>query len=85
MKERLTIEDHKKYGEMLKKMYLDSMELFIAFSNSYPKSSRVVRKLRTLHEIVIQVKSDAENELFRSHPEIGQEGLDFYYGAKRNE
>jgi len=85
MKKGLSIEDHKKYGEMLKKMYIDSMDIYIAFCNSHPHSRRVCKQLDKLHNAIIQVKSEAENELFRYHPSLGHEGVYFYYGAVRKD
>jgi len=84
MKKGLNIETHRKHGEILKRMYLDSMDLVVACSHAYPKNNRLNNQLRKLHNVIIQVKSEAENEMFADHPSIGHEGIYIYYGAKRD-
>jgi hypothetical protein len=84
MKKGLNIEDHRKHGKILKRMYLDSMDLVVACSHAYPKNNRLNNQLRKLHNTIIQVKSEADRELFKDHPSISNaEGFEIYYNVDK--
>ena len=84
MKKGLSVEDHKKQGAILKTMYLDSIDMLVTCSRAYPKNNRLNIQLRKLHNIIIQIKSEADNMLFKDHPSaLLMDGCGIYYGANR--
>jgi len=81
-KKGLTLDEHKQYGKMLKQIYADSMQLSIAYGAAYPKNKRVNQQLWKLYTTLVQVISEADNELFSDHPHLGFEGVHCYYGTE---
>ena len=82
MKKGLTLEEHKEYGKILKRMYADSMQLLTAFGNVYPKNKRVNKQLWKLYNTIVEVKSEADNELFSDHPTVNNTALNCYFGPE---
>lgn len=60
-----------------------SSEVIATLSEVMPKQD--YRKIMLAMDRVNQVCSDAEDRMFREHPELGDEYIDVFYGALKND
>lgn len=78
MKKGISLEEHIMCGAILKRMGNDISKLLTLMSVGYTSNSKLNKKLWRIRDDIVSVKSEAENAMFREHPE--KASIKVYYG-----
>lgn len=74
----LTADRHAQIGTDLKNAHHLIVGAVVAFANAYPKNDPLVRELEKALRSLDDVRSDAEDRLYREHPD--EATTNHYYG-----
>lgn len=79
---KLTEDEHKVIGTLLKRQDKEIRELLIDISHRYGVSSKPARLIEKLYHLHGKMRSEMDNQLFRDYPDIvSWQGV--YYGDAR--
>ena len=78
-KPRFTIEQHRQYGAMLKRMQQDLLDLEVELSSAFPHDIPATKTAAKVSKAIQDLRCEMENELFKLDPDAP---LSIYYGGR---